>query len=416
MKGVSEIVIAASFVLSLVHGGHAAAADDTAADRITLRDGTVAKGLVSTVSAGRGGSVELFVRRAWAEQALAKRFGQWEHASAGAAKAAIRQRRDRLEAWRRERAPNVVGDDRIIRWIDGELLRLAKPGATEASVLAKVRIPRGEIASVDRRPAPVERLLRLAWLCNLPDPETLSVDELKTTLEARGYALDELAKKPPASLDRLLALAPESDLTWLGRRAATELAVDNDLRFIRFHDTVLADSGAGQPLAGAGLATAVGELKRLLDLDPGPKPDPLAEKLNAIANRGRIGAVVTALEIQPDISAVTVESTLWVRQGKRWLKLGSRNASVRPDDLGQDAGKDLAEDPQVKSAFQIADLLGLGAIAPEVKSRSLKIGAATEKALSTVRAAAEQDLGDLALPVSEPAGDAPGAPGGRPGN
>ena len=87
------------------------------------------------------------------------------------------------------------------------------------------------------------------------------------------------ARKPPAALDRLLPLAPEAELHWLGRRAATELAVDSDLRFFRFQDTVLPDSGAGQPAGGHGLSTAVSELKRLLDLDPGPKVDPLADKL-----------------------------------------------------------------------------------------------------------------------------------------
>ena len=90
---------------------------------------------------------------------------------------------------------------------------------------------------------------------------------------------------------------------------------------------------------------------------------------------------MTRLEIQADMSSVTVESALWVREGQRWFLFGTRDATVRPDELENDAGKELAEDPQVKSAFQIADLLGLGAIPPEVKQRSLRIGAATEKAL-----------------------------------
>ena len=85
----------------------------------------------------------------------------------------------------------------------------------------------------------------LGWLCGLPEPESMTVDDLKTSLEARGYAVDAAAKNPPASLDRLLPLAPEPELRWLGRRAATELAVDPDLRFIRFQDTVFPDPGPG---------------------------------------------------------------------------------------------------------------------------------------------------------------------------
>ena len=103
---------------------------------------------------------------------------------------------------------------------------------------------------------------------------------------------------------------------------------------------------------------------------------------------------------------VTVESTLWIRDGQRWLVFGSRNAVVRPDDLGRDAGKNLAEDPQIKGAFQIVEVLGLGSVPAELKDRSLRMGAATEKALGMARSAFNQDLDQLALPVLEPDRDA----------
>ena len=162
----------------------------------------------------------------------------------------------------------------------------------------------------------------------------MTLGELKNALESRGFDVDQAAQRPPAALDRLLPPATEPELTWLARRAATEIAVDPDLRFIRFQDTVLPDAGGGQALGGMGLSTAISELKRLLDLDPGPKADPLVDKLNAIGARGRVGAVVTRMEMAQDMSAVTVESTLWVREGQRWVIFGSRNAVVRPDELG----------------------------------------------------------------------------------
>jgi hypothetical protein len=287
-------------------------------------------------------------------------------------------------------------------WIGKELARLTAPGGPEPSVLLDVRLPRVEVRQMDRRAASVERLFRLALLCELPEPETMTLDELKDALESRGYDVDAAAHKPPASIDRLLPPTPEPDRVWLARRAATELAVDPDLRFLRFQDTIIPETGTGQALGGIGLSTAVSELKRLLDFDQGQKSDPLVEKLKAVGARGRTGAVVTRLEIQPDLSAVIVETSLWVRQGPQWTLFGSRNATMRPDDLPRDAGKDLAEDPQVKGAFQIAELLGLGAIPADVKDRSLKIGAATEKALGMARAAFNPDLDDLALPVLEP--------------
>ena len=369
----------------------------------------MSEGLVISVTNGPRGSVEFLVRHAWAEKTLKQHAQVWDHSTAATTRLAQGQRRKRLEAWRRERAPGVGPDDRIIFWIDHELARLTAPGKAEPSILLKVRLARNEVRGLDRRPAPVERLLRLGWLCNLAEPESMAVDDLKTSLEARGYAVDATARNAPPSLDRLLPLAAEPEPRWLARRAATELAVDPDLRFIRFHDTVIPDPGAGQPVAAMGLSTAISELKRLLDIDSGQQTDPLLDKLKSIGARGRSGAAVTRLAIQPDMSSVTVESTLWVREGQQWFVFGSRNATVRPDDLAQEAGKDLALDPQVKGAFQVVELLGLGAIPADAKARSLRIGAATEKALGMARSAFNQDLDDLALPVLELHKDNPAA-------
>jgi hypothetical protein len=403
-------MIARSMVLLLLltfEAAGPAVAADMAADQITLRDGSVVKGLVTSMTNGPRGSVEFLVRRAWAEKMPGKHAQAWDQSTAASTRLALGQRRKRLETWRRERAPHVGADDRIVRWIDQELKRLTAPGMPEPSILLKVRLQRNEVRELDRRAAPVERLLRLGWLCGLPEPESMAVDDLKTSLEARGYAVDATAKNPPASLDRLLPLAAEPEPRWLARRAATELAIDPDLRFIRFQDTVFPDPGAGQPVSAMGLSTAISELKRLLDVDSGPQTDPFLDKLNTIGARGRSGATVTRLVIQPDMSGVTVESALWVREGARWFLFGTRNATVRPDELDNDAGKDLADDPQIKSAFQIADLLGLGAIPPQVKQRSLRMGAATDKALGMARSAFNQDLNDLALPILEPRPEPP---------
>ena len=289
---------------------------------------------------------------------------------------------------------------------------MANPEALARSTLVGVRVPRNEIRGLTQRPAAVGRLLRLAWLSELPDPETMPLDELKGALEARGYAPDAAGKSAPAPLDRLLPPVSESEAAWRGHRAATEVAIDQGLRFVRFQDMVIPESETGnQPFNAMGLSTAVSELKRLLDPDPvEARPDPLLEKLQAISARGRTGAVVTRLAIAPDMSGVTVESTLWVRTGgERWVVFGSRTATVRADDLKPEAGRDLAEDPQVKSAFRMVETLGLGAIPPELKDRSLRIGAATQRALSTARTAFNQDLDALMLPVLEPARE-PAAP------
>jgi hypothetical protein len=383
---------------------------DSATDWITLRDGSVVRGLVTASTPGARGSVEFLVRRAWAEQAVKEHLRRWDRATGAAAQLALAQRRERLSAWRRERAAGAGDNDRILPWIDRELARLAPGGKNGRSYLVPARVSRNEVRELVRSPAGVERLLRLAWLSEIPEPESMSVAELKNALDGRGYDVQGAAQKQPAALDRLLPPSPEPELFWLGRRAATELTVDSDLRFVRFQDRVIPDSGAGQLTNGVGLSTALSELKRLLDPDQAPAADPLTEKLKAVAARGRSGAQVTRLEIQPDLSSVTVESTLWVRNGERWLPFGSRTATVRPDDLPPDAGKDFQEDPQIKGALKIVEALGLGAIPAEVKGRSLRIGAATDKALGMARSAFNQDLESLALPLLEPSNDEP-APG-----
>jgi hypothetical protein len=377
----------------------------SAADRITLRDGSIVLGVVNATTPGPRGSVEFLVRRDWAEKALKARAQQWDRSTAASVRQAVDQRRKRLQAWRLDRASHAEASDRILQWIDRELARTSG-GAQPKSVLLSVRLPRSEVRGLDRQPAGTERMLRLAWLCKLPDPETMPFGELKDALEARGYALDAAGRSQPVALDALLPPAPEPEHVWLARRAASEIAVDPDLRFLRFQDTVLPDSGTGGLPGGVGLSTAMSELKRLLDVNQGEQADPLLEKLKAVAGRGRAGAVVTKLQIAPDMSNVSVESTLWIRGGDRWFPFGSRAATVRPEELGAEAGKGLEADPQVQGAFKVVESLGLGAIPAELKTRSLRIGAATEKALGMARSAFNEDLQSLALPVLEPGKDA----------
>jgi hypothetical protein len=380
---------------------------ETAADRVTLRDGSVVLGLVTSTTAGPGGSLEFLVRRAWAGKNLKGHLARWNRSNAASVQQAIELHQKRLAAWRRERATGVGPDDRILQWIDQELRRLAAPGDQQESILLRVRLSRSEVRGLERRPATAERLLRLAWHSGLPEPETMPLDELRGALAARGYAADAAERARAISLDRLLPPAAEPEMAWLARRAATEVTIDPSLRFLRYQDMVIPDSRSGQPMGDLGLTTALAELKRLLDPDQGQgRPDPVAERLNSLATRGRCGATVTRLTIAPDLGSVTVECTLWVRTGvQRWIPFGTRSATIRPDDLEPQVGGAIAEDPQVQGVFRIVEGLGLGAIAPELKQRSLRIGAATQRALETARSAFDQDLDALALPVLEPARD-----------
>ena len=220
-------------------------APPTAAERVTLRDGSVVLGLVTNVTTGPRGAVELLVRRDWAESHLKTWAGKWSRTIEAGSKLAARQRRERLRSWRAERAASAPADDRIVAWIDQELKRLDDPALTARTPLMPVHLSRSDVRGLARQPASSTRLLQLGWLCGLPDVEMMPLDDLKDALESRGFVA---GSDQTPSLAGLLPLFPEPDLSWLGRRAATELALDSDLRFIRFQNMVLPDLRTDQAL------------------------------------------------------------------------------------------------------------------------------------------------------------------------
>ena len=345
----------------------------------------------------------ILVRRAWAEANLPDREAAWAKAEAPLARRAEAQRRERLHAWRRDRRPNPAEGDRITPWLDRELARLADPKAETKSPLMVVKLGRTEVKAIDRKPRRANRMLRLGWLSNLPDVETMSPEDLAQGLEGRGFDPNATT---PVSVDSLLPAQPETDAQWLVRRAATEVANDPGGRLLRYQGLVLPEPAPGEaPPAGASLAAALGSLKELLGEAP---VDPLPGKLRELAGQGRVGAVVTRLDLSPDLASVSVETTLWVRAGgDRWVPAIVRSANVRPDDLPANAGDGLADDPQVKAAFGVVEALGLGEVPPELKRRSLNMGAATRKALGQARGALDQELNSAALSLEPPRDQAP---------
>ena len=120
-----------------------------------------------------------------------------------------------------------------------------------------------------RQPRSSSRLLQLGWLCEIPNVETMRLDDLKDALEGRGFATGGDGR--PVAREDLLPLTAEGDIAWLARRAATELAIDPDLRFLRYQNMVLPDVKGGQApgLNGLGLSTALSAITKLLDPEQG---------------------------------------------------------------------------------------------------------------------------------------------------
>lgn len=396
---------AAALGMALLLAPDPAPANSTAADAVTLRDGKVVLGQV--VEPSPRGTLQVLVRRDWAEASLPERARRWQSAEAGTLRRAVSERKDRLAHWREERESNAAKDDVILGWIDRENLRLSDPAGLPRSTLLLVKLNRGEVRSIVRRPKSSARLLRQGWLTGFKNVEAMPLQTLKDALEDRGFAV---GGEGEVAIDRLLPLSSETEAQWLARRAATEVSIDPGLRFLRKDSLVIPEPAPGQPLELGAAASILGDIARLLDDKP---RDPLDDRLREVAARGRIGAVVTRLEIDPDLTTVSVESTLFVRGGKGWSPAGSRAATVRLDDLGAAAGKDIADDPQVKTIFKVFDALGPGLVSEDLKRRSLSVGAATQKALGQVRSSSAEDLSALAFPVNESA-EPPARPGRNP--
>lgn len=364
------------------------AAPESAADRITLRDGKILLGQV--VESAPKGNTLVIVRRGWAEANLPDWSKRWQAAEAPRRKQGRAQRLDRLNAWRPERARTAGKDDAILDWIDAEIARLRADFDPAEAPLMTVALTRAEIKKVASMASADQTMLRQAWIAGLENPEELSPDDLRVALKK---AFVSAIGEGEAPVEELLPEPIESDNRWRLRRAATEVTFDGGPRFVRYENLLLPE---GQE---PGLADAQQALTGLLGdlLGDRPAADPLAEKLRAVEAEGKVGAIVTRLTLG-DASAV--ESTLWVRTlNQGWKPALTKQAAARPGDVAANAGDALADDPQVKSAFAALEGLGLGQIGDDARRLSLRSGAAVQKALGEARGALSDEIRPAVLPI-----------------
>lgn len=370
-------------------------ASDSAADVVTLEDG--ARVLGQVVDPSRKGRTVLIVRRAWAESEVPELAKAWRAAEAPWMARARSQRLQRLEAWRDQRAQGVNGgNDPVLRWLDAEIAHLKAIGDDgELPRLMMASVARTQVKGIERRSAEQRRLLRQGWKAGFPDVETMAVGDLRNALEGRNFSADD-----PAPVNDLLPLPIESSQRWLLRRAATEVSQDTGLRFVRFQGLVLPEDamqGGGQAALDA---QTVNSLLGSVLGGGGGGADPLVGRLRAVGAKGRVGAVLTTMQIAPNLAGVQIETELLVRVGaENWRPAVSRTATVSPNQVQPGAGQALGSDPQVQAAFGLVESLGLGQISPEMKQTSLLMGAATQKALGQARTMLQGDLERLELPV-----------------
>jgi hypothetical protein len=361
-----------------------------AADRVVLRDGKELLGQVDDASADV--ALTILARREMVRTTLPDRARKWEEAERDTTATALRRRRERLAAWRRDRPEGPAAGDRITAWLDRELA--GPPGPVAPSPLMAIRLGRDEVAAAERRSEPAARALRAAWLLGLADPEKIPLARLKERIAERGLVLED---DVPVAIDRLLPPAAESEDRWALRRAATEALHDQGLRFIQFGTTLLPEPVPGQPLDPAGGMTLVeGTIRDVLGVGGA---DPLPSRLRAVAARGRVGVIVTRIEISPDLARAAAESTLYVRRGDDWGRGLWRSESLGVGAVPPVVASIVASDPQVKAVMGLIDTIGAGFVSPELKERGLVVGTTVGGAVALARTALVRSLMGLAFDV-----------------
>jgi hypothetical protein len=366
------------------------AEEESAADRIVLRDGKELFGQVDEPSPQA--ALTILARRELVRTTLPDWAKRWEDAEREATAGAARQRRERLAGWRRERPAESASADRITAWLDRELSQSSGPVAP--SPLIAIRPGRGDVSAVERRSESAARVLRSAWLLGLADPETTPLPGLKDAIAGRGMILEG---DDPIEIDRLLPPGFESADRWLLRRAATEVLHDEGLRFIRFGNTILPEPVPGQPLDPATGATLVeGTVRDVLGVGG---TDPLPSRLRAVAARGRVGVMVTSIGIAPNLGSVSAESSLYYRQGSDWGRGVWRSQGLPVGSVPPVVVSLVAGDPQVKAVMDLIDMIGAGFVSPEMKERGLVVGTTIGGAVVLARTALVRSLAGLAFEV-----------------
>jgi hypothetical protein len=364
--------------------------DKAVADRIVLRDGKELFGQVDELSPNA--ALTVLARRELVRTSLPDWSKKWEEDARSATAAAVRQRRERLADWRRERPAESASGDRITAWLDRELSESSGPVAP--SSLIAIRLGRNEVSAVERRSESAAQALRYAWLLGLANPETTPLAGLKDAIAGRGMTLegDELI-----AIDRLLPPAAEPAEHWLLRRAATEVLHDEGLRFIQFGNTILSEPVPGQPLDPATGATLVeGTIRDVLGVGGA---DPLPSRLRAAAARGRVGLVITRIQIAPDLGSASPESTLYYLKENEWDRGVWRSESLQVGAVPPIVVSIVARDPQVKAVMNLIDAIGAGFVSPEMKERGLIVGTTIGGAVVLARTALVRFLAGLAFEV-----------------
>lgn len=377
-----------AFVLTLIPMA-ANAADRSAGDQVTLRNGSKLRGVLFEHS---DKLLTLLVSSKWLSTVNAKLSLTAHPQNAEAHKTGLQQAVRRLKA-----EPPPAGDAAVAAFLKQQLedakVELAKADNFEPEFLW-LTLPMKEVARVEPALAEHRQLLAWAWTEQLDRAETRSADELSRELKARnvspvGWPLPFIERLP---------VREQSDDEWSARRALAEYALGKRLDFQGTGDVL---ARAGQEIQQADIGPLLVELLRsqlqsqLGDLlgegtpakkvlaDNTARNESLKKAIQTAEAEKRTGFRVARLDLASDFQQATVTTQFVARLSDgSWRTVFQHTERSDAKQARPEIEKRIQDDPQVKQVLDLTRQIGL--TAEGQIQQAIRFGAATMTAQQAV--------------------------------
>lgn len=348
-------------------------AADLAVDQVSIKGGP--KLLGAALGREADGALAFAVRREWLKPAYPQLFEKAVREEMTETRAAFIELRDRIAAWRKNRAPEGELDfflKKELERIDKELKGLDAGTRVEDAPFLVIDVAPAKIERVVNQTAQHRAVAQAAWSQHLPNVETRSLASL-------AQEVKKLKIVPVDDPELLLDFLPprrENDSAWSARQALVEYQLRKPLDFQGTGDLVFQVGDNVQAGQGAKLieelirSLAGGALQDLLDPRAG-KPaqgtGPAEEKwLAAAIQKAKAadvaGCRVTHVDQNLEARSVSVETRFVARlPDGSWKTVWQHVEKADAAKPRAETEQQIMQDPQVRAALDLVKAVGLGA-------------------------------------------------------
>jgi len=389
---VAAVVAAAP---SLAPAAKPTPAADLVVDQVTIKAGP--KLLGALLGRESDGTVAFAVNRTWLKKSHAQYFAEELKREEAETRAAFVELRDRIADWRKDAADEKELEfflSREAERIEKELAAIDANKREEDAPFVVIDIPPAKIERLNVQQPKRKGVAQSAWREGLADVETRSTASLVQELKTKKIEPDD---DPDVLLD-LLPPRRQNEAEWAARRAIVEYRFKKPLDFQGMGDVVVRTGEGAKPADAAGLFAELlkslqgNALSDLLDppvgaggggkkatANNGGGEKWLASATKIANSEGLAGFRVTRVDQDLAAKRVDVDARFVARlPDGSWKSIWQRTETGDASKPRPDAEKQILEDPQVRSALELVQSLGLGG-AEQVKL-AVRFGAAVQEA------------------------------------